>query len=306
LDTARDYGWLPEKPPLDAATSATAALRPAVEPGDAPSVPSREEFEEALATVETSLADNAANVSASSFASGAGGTAREPIAIASVYYAPIEAAALRFDVEARLRDRLSSDLFAQFDLFIYVSKAVDGPWAQMMYVFEKKGGRLDLRNMWPVSTGRECNERTPTGRTANSATPAGYFQFDHNRMFRHYRSVQWDAPMPNAMFFNWVDRGRLTAVAIHSATGSGISHLGDRASSGCIRLSPEASSALFQLVREEYRGAAPKVAYNSRTASLSRDGELARGADGNLSYVDSYRVLTVIDTFGGGEADQIF
>ncbi len=125
------------------------------------------------------------------------------IIIAEEYFAPIEAARITQRVEARLRDNLSSDHYSSFDLFIYVSKAGTGPWAQQMYVFEKQGGGLELLHNWPVSTGRERTERTPTGLRTSTVTPAGYFQFDRGRMFRNYRSVQWNnAPMPNAMLIS--------------------------------------------------------------------------------------------------------
>ncbi len=119
------------------------------------------------------------------------------IIIAEEYLAPIEAARITQRVEARLRDNLSSDHYSSFDLFIYVSKAGTGPWAQQMYVFEKRGGGLELLHNWPVSTGRERTERAPTGARTLTTTPAGYFQFDPGRMFRNYRSIQWDnAPCP--------------------------------------------------------------------------------------------------------------
>lgn len=300
IDAARERGWLNEGSPPDDARAVAEALRPAIAPQDAPSVPTAAERAEAQIAAAEATPQAAIDAMENALAD----RERRPVEFTEVYYAPIAAAELRLDVESRLRDRLTSDLFAEFDLFLYVSKAVDGPWAQTMYVFEKDGGALDLLHSWPVSTGRERNETAPSGRLVNSGTPAGYFHFDRGRMFRHYRSVQWDAPMPNAMFFNWMDRGRLTGIAIHSATGGGISHLGSRASAGCICLSPEASATLFQLVREEFRGAAPAFAYNARTASSSREGELARRSDGALEYTEGYRVLVIVDTFGGGGDDE--
>src|SRR5262249_7069880 len=58
-------------------------------------------------------------------------------------------------VEQRLHDSLTSDMFENFELFLYVSKASVGPWAQHMYVFEKQpSGDLRLIYNWLVSTGR--------------------------------------------------------------------------------------------------------------------------------------------------------
>jgi hypothetical protein len=58
------------------------------------------------------------------------------------------------------------------------------------------------------------------------------------------------------------------------------------------------------LVREEFRGAVPAFAYNARTASSSREGELARHSDGALEYTEGYRVLVIVDTYGGGGDDE--
>jgi hypothetical protein len=85
------------------------------------------------------------------------------IKISDEFFAPIQKARLNQRVEARLRENLSSEHYASFDLFIYVSKAGSCPWAQQMYVFEKQGGALELLHNWPVSTGRERTERTPSG-----------------------------------------------------------------------------------------------------------------------------------------------
>ena len=273
-----------------------------------PSIPAHENAAEAGAEIALFIS-TPGDASAAPNRSGdepANKTVRRRSEFSDVYFGPIAEAQLTLDVEGRLRERLTSDLFAQFDLFIYVSKAGTGPWAQNMYVFAKDGGDLDLVHNWPVSTGRERAETTPSGRKTSSVTPAGYFQFDRNRMFRHYRSVQWDAPMPNAMFFNWMDRGMLTGIAIHGVVGQQVSDLGTRASAGCIRLSPEAAAALFKLVRDDYRGAVPSFAYDRATASLSRNGSLARNASGSLQYTDGYRALIIVDTYGGGEAEHIF
>ncbi|MGY9106775.1 MAG: L,D-transpeptidase [Alphaproteobacteria bacterium] len=229
------------------------------------------------------------------------------IVITEEYFAPIEAARLTQRVEARLRDNLTSDHYSSFDLFIYVSKAGSGPWAQQMYVFEKQGGQLELLHNWPVSTGRERTERTPTGITTSTVTPAGYFQFDAGRMFRNYRSVQWNnAPMPNAMFFNWMNQGRLTGIAIHGVLGRPVASIGARASAGCVRLSPESAEILFDLVRGNYQGRGPRFDFDNSTKTLSREGELARGEDGELQYADGYRALIFIDTFGGEKPTAIF
>ena len=67
----------------------------------------------------------------------------------------------------RLKQNLTPEMFANFSLFLYVSKAEDGPLAQHMYVFDKAdSGDLTLKYDWPVSTGRERVEFQPGRRAA--------------------------------------------------------------------------------------------------------------------------------------------
>lgn len=203
-------------------------------------------------------------------------------------------------VMLRLRDNLTSEMLEHFELFLYVSKASSGPWAQRMYVFRKEaGGNLDLLYNWPVSTGRELNEYAPTGVHAPSLTPSGYYELDPDRMYRHHVSGQWGSPMPYAMFFNWERRGLQTGLAIHAASGSGIADLGHRASAGCVRLAPENAALLFNLIRADYKGLAPRFAYDRRTATMSNDGLLMHDADGKIQFAEGYKVLVFIEDYGG-------
>ena len=144
---------------------------------------------------------------------------------------PAPSAAELARVKNRLQDNLTSALYANFDLFLYVSKAEKGPLAQRMYVFSKDtADGLSLRYDWPVSTGREKVEYNKAGWKLPSFTPQGYYELDPHRMYRHYRSIQWGTPMPYAMFFNWVHDGNKTGLAIHAAHGDDIALLGQRAS----------------------------------------------------------------------------
>lgn len=157
-------------------------------------------------------------------------------------------------VEQRLKDSLTGEMLANFDLFLYVSKADSGPWSQRMFVFQKQtNGDLVLFNNWPVSTGREKIEFNAAGAKLPSFTPAGYYELDAKRFYPHYRSMQWGEPMPYAMFFNWVKDGNPTGLAIHAASGNDVAMLGNRASAGCVRLPPEAARQLFTLIRTQYR-----------------------------------------------------
>lgn len=205
-------------------------------------------------------------------------------------------------VERHLKDALSTPLYDRFGLFLYISKAAKGPVAQRMYVFAKDaGGGLALRYDWPVSTGREKVEYNGRGQKLPSFTPAGYYQLDPHRMYARYRSHQWGTPMPHAMFFNWVHDGLKSGLAIHAAHGDDIARLGQRASGGCIHLSPKDATILFKLIRADYRGEVPRFAYDRKTRTMSNAGELMRGRSGKLVTHKGYKVLVFIENYGGGE-----
>lgn len=208
--------------------------------------------------------------------------------------------------EQRLKDGLTRQLYANFDLFLYVSKATDGPLAQHMYVFTKtKSGGLRSRFDWPVSTGRDRMEDNDRGRRLSTFTPVGYYELDPTRMYRHYRSAEWGKRMPYAMFFNWVHDGRRTGLAIHAAEGADIALLGERASGGCIHLSPRNAGILFRLIRAGYRGEVPRFAYDRKTETMNNHGRLMRGRNGKLRYFRGYKVLIYIENYGGKDGENV-
>lgn len=87
------------------------------------------------------------------------------------------------------------------------------------------------RYSWPVSTGRPGYD-----------TPGGTFKI--NRMDADHFSQEWDnAPMPHTMFFD------LHGHAIHGFFD--VKHLGRPVSHGCVRLSPDHATTLFDLVKAE-------------------------------------------------------
>ena len=87
------------------------------------------------------------------------------------------------------------------------------------------------RYTWPVSTGR-----------AGYDTPGGSFKI--NRMDADHFSQEWDnAPMPHTMFFD------LHGHAIHGFFD--VKHLGLAVSHGCVRLSPDHATTLFDLVKAQ-------------------------------------------------------
>jgi hypothetical protein len=203
-------------------------------------------------------------------------------------------------VTMRLKDSLTREMFENFALFLYVSKASSGPWAQHMYVFRKDAsGNLALLHDWPASTGREKNEIAADGTRQPSVTPRGYYELDPDRMYRTHYSGQWHEPMPHAMFFNWEHDGLQTGLAIHGAVGIEISQLGSRASAGCIRIAPENAAQLFNLIRTEYKGLAPRFAFDRRTATMSNDGLFMHDAAGNVQMAPGYKVLVFVENYGG-------
>ena len=85
--------------------------------------------------------------------------------------------------------------------------------------------------VWPVSTGMEGRD-----------TPSGTFQ--PNRMDADHHSQEWDnAPMPHTIFFD------MHGHAVHGFAS--ITHLGNPASHGCVRLAPQNAALLFDLVKME-------------------------------------------------------
>jgi len=199
---------------------------------------------------------------------------------------------------ARLAATLTTDMREHFGLFIFVSKAAKGPLAQRMYVFRQDHGALTLLYDWAASTGREKPEKDAQGDPAFTATPAGLYQFDPGRMYRQYHSTNWDQDMPNAMFFNWQSEGMQTGLAIHAATGDDVARLGQRASAGCVHLSPENARTLFALVKGEYRGEVPRFAIDASDTMSSR-GKFSRRPDGSLRMAEGYRVLIDIENYSG-------
>jgi len=87
------------------------------------------------------------------------------------------------------------------------------------------------RYVWPVSTGRPGYD-----------TPNGTFR--PNRMDADHLSQEWDnAPMPHTIFFD------MKGHAIHGFFD--VKHLGSPVSHGCVRLSPDHATTLFNLVSSE-------------------------------------------------------
>jgi hypothetical protein len=104
--------------------------------------------------------------------------------------------------------------------------------------------------------------------------------------------------MPYTMFFNWERHGYQTGLAIHAAVGDDVARLGSRASAGCVHLSLDNARRLFNLIRE-YRGPAPRFAFDRETETMSNQGRLMHDADGRVRTAQGYKVLVFIENYGG-------
>jgi hypothetical protein len=205
-------------------------------------------------------------------------------------------------VLARLNERLTAEMRAHFDLFLYVSKSDHGPLAQRMYVFRKQPDGLKLAYEWTASTGREKVEVNARGRRVITATPMGYYQLDPKRMYAQYHSASWDQDMTSVLFFDWVRAGSQTGLAIHAAAQADIAKLGSRASGGCVHLAPDHAATLFDLIQTNFRGPVPRFAYDREIRTGSNRGDFMRDRGGALKMAGGYRVLVVVEDYGGEDA----
>ena len=200
-------------------------------------------------------------------------------------------------VAERVRQSVPAELFPYFDVYLYVSKSASGAWAQHMFVFHKTdAGRLAFEEAFPVSTGRERSEKYFT------STPSGLFELDPNRFDAHHRSHRWNnAPMPWAMFLNYMIHNRETGVALHSGVGH-VALLGQRASGGCVRMPPEKAEEYFHRFQASEHGEVPVFAFDSASGTTRTDGMLQRDLAGNPVLTEGYRVLLIIQDYPGGPA----
>jgi hypothetical protein len=207
---------------------------------------------------------------------------------------------------SRLSHGLSSPLYTNFDLFIYVNKAEQGPWAQHLYAFAKPSGQnpdaeMILMMDTAASTGRETMERAKDGQFVSTSTPAGFYELDPQRFEMGHLSRQWQQNMPNSMFFNWENHGVQTGLAIHGVTDApSTAALGHRASAGCIQVSLDASRQLFDFITGDFEGEVAQFAYDKKKRTISNTGEFARGSDGQIVMADGYRVLVIIEDLESG------
>jgi lipoprotein-anchoring transpeptidase ErfK/SrfK len=202
--------------------------------------------------------------------------------------------------ERRLFATVPDDIEPYFDLFMYVSKSNRGPLAQQMYVFQRDGdGKIIPYASWQVSTGREKIE-LHRERRVRTTTPEGIFALNPKRLHKRYWSTSWDgAPMHYAMFYDLMNNGHQSGLAIHAAVGRDkIRRLGRRDSAGCIRLLPKHAKELFYKVRNTTQGRVPVLAVNAR-GSTDRWGGVQYDEAGAMKLQDGYRALVFVENYDG-------
>jgi hypothetical protein len=194
-------------------------------------------------------------------------------------------------VAARVIAKVPSALAPYFDVYLYVSKAAAGPWAQHLFYFKKTASRLSFVESFPVSTGREQDEQYFT------STPKGLFQLDPDRFMPMAYSAKWnDAEMPWAMFLNYSYRTQMTGVALHAAIGAReVSELSQRASGGCVRLPLNKADELFHRFQAEEKGLVPVFAFDELRGTTNVDGIVVPRGGGRVLLTEGVRVLVVIE-----------
>jgi hypothetical protein len=204
-------------------------------------------------------------------------------------------------VAQRLIGKVPASLAPYFDVFLYVSKAGEGVWAQHLYAFRKNAdATLSFEQSFAVSTGRERDEQYFT------ATPTGLFELDSHRFVPMAYSAKWnDAQMPWAMFLNYAYRNAMTGVALHAAIGGHeLADLGHRASGGCVRLPIDKADAFFHRFQSGERGQVPVLAFDWIRGTTNVDGTVVHDDSGKLLLADGVRVLVIIDDYGGPASPQ--
>lgn len=202
--------------------------------------------------------------------------------------------------QRRLLATVPDEIEPYFDLFMYVSKSNRGPLAQRMFVFQRDAdGKIIPYAEWMVSTGREKVELHHE-RKIRTVTPEGIFALNAKRFHKRYWSTSWDgAPMHYAMFYDLMNNGRQSGLAIHAAIGADkIRKLGRRDSAGCVRLSPKNAKELFYKVRNTTQGRVPVLAVNER-GSTDRWGRPQYDETGAVLLQDGYRALVFVENFDG-------
>lgn len=168
----------------------------------------------------------------------------------------------------------SPDDIHRAKVVIVINKSSIGSTAQTMRVYVD--GKIAYE--WKVSTGREKVEKAKSGRVYLTTTPVGYFR--PTRLVANYHSNTWKADMPNAVFF-------IGGIAIHASTH--VEQLGQRASGGCVRLSPMNAKILYQLILRMESGKVDQIQRNGNTAMNIR-GEAIKTSNRDVLIIVENRI----------------
>jgi lipoprotein-anchoring transpeptidase ErfK/SrfK len=213
---------------------------------------------------------------------------------------PLDNDQLFVAAQRRLFDTVPNEIEGYYDLFMYVSKANRGPFAQRMFVFQRDtDGKIIPYAEWRVSTGREKLE-IHNEKQIRTTTPEGIFSLDPKRFYKSYWSKTWDgAPMHHAMFYDLKNNGNLSGLAIHAAVGaSKIKRLGRRDSAGCVRLAPKNAAELFYKIKNTTKGRVPSFAINEK-GSTDRWGRIEFDSAGLPVLQDGYRAVLFVENYDG-------
>jgi len=158
---------------------------------------------------------------------------------------------------------------------VIINKSTIGSTTQLMRVFVEGS----LKYEWKVSTGREKVEKAKSGRIYKTTTPVGYYR--PTKLVKNYHSNTWQADMPNAVFF-------IGGIAVHASTH--IDQLGQRASGGCIRLSPNHAATFFKLVSSMEQEQVNVINRYSGKDSLNKKGEPLKSLNRDVLIIVENRV----------------
>lgn len=191
-----------------------------------------------------------------------------------------------------------SSPLAQYDNIIVINKAAKGTTAQTLRLYTK--GQLVMTT--DVSTGREDVEFISGAKKLfrklfnTKGTTTSHWRHTTRGFYTvkrvedaNYKSGESGFHMPYAMFFN-DDRG----LAVHQVPpdlsggeAAGEYMLGQRASSGCVRVHKKFIQTIHNAVRSAGRGLVPVID--------TKTGLAKTNADGSLLMKDGFKTLVIVE-----------
>lgn len=196
-------------------------------------------------------------------------------------------------------DFYSKPWLREFQYVIVVNKAVSGPHAQTMRIYEN--GYLLHRAA--ISTGRENFELRRKNKVCAGAPPKSYWSqtptgfYTPKYLEKDHTSSSWDSDMPFAIFFD-IDNG----LALHQAHPHYMDRLGKRASGGCVRQDRNTAEFLFKRVLATEGALVPEVNLDG-TPVLDDQGQVQRlnrqvfvsAKTGQTMTFNTYSALIIVE-----------